>query len=66
MIIHKDISIKQKAISLLVRDQYLQIPLPVLGRPENILFLVAAGDYMIKGTGKFDSGFAYHGRRLAR
>jgi hypothetical protein len=65
MVTHEDIGIQVEMLALFVGCHELKVLLVVLLILEDLLFLVSAGDNVIKGAGVFDAGFAGHRKKIA-
>jgi len=65
MVTHENIGVETEMEPRFIGGNYLEVFFVIRSFFEDLLFLVAARDDMIKGAVVFDTGFSRHGRRIA-
>jgi len=65
MVVHEYIGKDAAACAIFVNCEKLQVFLKVGCILENALFLISAGDYVVKCTGVFDARFSWHEERVS-
>ncbi len=65
VIAHENVRVEVEMTPLFVGCDDLEVLLVVRPVLEDFLFLIAAGDDMVEGAGKFDAGLSWHDGRIA-